>query len=171
MGGLGFDSLRGRSAEGVVHRSVRLSVLLTHPPSSGRYHISCDQPRIRYPGALWSYLHRGNPRRFSLNIPSKIVRLKLKKISQSTGPYSPDQDGPPDKTSGVEASCKLLLLSSTLVPTYLPKLHAHERPACALFFTSFLSLERVSKPSYHASLPTHPETTSHARIWYPPRAS
>ena len=27
----------------------------------------------------WSYLHRGNPRRFSLNIPTKIVRLKLKK--------------------------------------------------------------------------------------------
>ena len=26
-------------------------------------------------------------------------------ISVSTGPYSPDQDGPPDKTSGVEASC------------------------------------------------------------------
>ena len=33
--------------EGFVHRSVRLSVLLTptHPPSSGRNHISCDQPR------------------------------------------------------------------------------------------------------------------------------
>ena len=33
--GLGFDSLRGRSG---------------HPPSSGRNHISCDQPRIRNPG-------------------------------------------------------------------------------------------------------------------------
>ena len=47
-----------------------------------------------------SYLHRGNPRRLSLNIPNKTVRLKLKKISHDTGPYSPDQDGPPDKTSG-----------------------------------------------------------------------
>ena len=27
----------------------------------------------------WSYLHRGNPRRFSLNTPNKTVRLKLKK--------------------------------------------------------------------------------------------
>ena len=26
-----------------------------------------------------SYLHRGNPRRFSLNIPNKTVGLKLKK--------------------------------------------------------------------------------------------
>ena len=28
----------------------------------------------------------------------------INKISHSTGPYSPDQGGPPDKTSGVEAS-------------------------------------------------------------------
>ena len=53
------------------------SVLLTHPPpSSGRNHISCgnhgSETRV-------SYLHRGNPRRFSLNIPNKTVGLKLKK--------------------------------------------------------------------------------------------
>ena len=59
--------------EGGVHRSVRLSVLSTHPPSSGRNHsIPATNHGPEKPG--WSYLHRGNPRRFSLNIPSKIVR-------------------------------------------------------------------------------------------------
>eukprot|EP00964_Phaeocystis_antarctica_P017465 scaffold9648_cov37-Phaeocystis_antarctica.AAC.1 len=37
----------------------------------------------------------------------RVAKL-INKISHSTGPYSPDQGGPPDKTSGVEASCILL---------------------------------------------------------------
>ena len=56
VGGLEFDSLRGRSG-GRFRPSVcaALSVLLTHPPpSSGRNHISCDQPRIRNPGGCIS---------------------------------------------------------------------------------------------------------------------
>ena len=52
------------------------------------------------------YLHRGNPRSFSLIRASKIVRLQIDKDhSHSTGPYiqgpNPQDGGPPDKTSGV----------------------------------------------------------------------
>ena len=51
--------------EGFVHRSVRLSVLSTHPPSSGRNHsIPATNHADQKPA--WPYLHRGNPRRFSL---------------------------------------------------------------------------------------------------------
>ena len=91
VGGLEFDSLRGRSG-GRFRPLVcsDLTVLLTHPPpSSGRNHISCDQLRIRIPGGRISI--GATRRRFSLNTPNKTVGLKLtkKKISHDThtGPY------------------------------------------------------------------------------------
>ena len=61
------SSIRLLGSDGAINAS---------PPSSGRNHISCDnhgsETRV-------AYLHRGNPRRFSLNIPNKTVGLKLKK--------------------------------------------------------------------------------------------
>ena len=64
--------------EGFVHRSVRLDGAINASPPEQRTEPHFLRPTTdQKPG--WSYLHRGNPRRFSLNTPNKIVRLKLKK--------------------------------------------------------------------------------------------
>ena len=81
-----------------------LTVLLTHPPPEQRTEPHFLRPTTdQKPG--WSYLHRGSPKRFSLNIPSTRDRARCgqpeKKTAIRTGPYgvpciAPDQDGPAD---------------------------------------------------------------------------
>ena len=93
------------------------------------------------------YLHRGNPepeKILSLNIPSKRAAKaqtgkKIWSAILSTGPYSPDQDGPSDKTS--QGGGKRKVEASSLVVLVVPR--CRSRLTCVgvckllIFFLNF----------------------------------